>query len=59
MCSITAHEKLQPTYYDDAGSGGGRAIHNNSTTAALESLGDNLTFIHCWIKLFHNNYEVG
>ena len=47
MCSIPAHDKLQSTYVDDAGSGGGRAIPNNATTAALESLGATLTFIHC------------
>ena len=35
MCSITAHDKQQPTYVDDASSGGGRSIPKNSTTAAL------------------------
>ena len=39
MCSITAHEKLQSTYVDDASSIGGRAIPKNAKTAALESLG--------------------
>ena len=58
MCSINAHDKQQPTYVDDAGSGGGRAITKNETTSALESLGATLNFIHCWLKLFHNNYEV-
>ena len=56
MCSITAHNKLQPTYVDDASSGGGRAIPKNETTAALESLGATLNFIDFWLKLFHNNY---
>ena len=34
MCSITAHDKQQHIYVDDASSGGGRAIPNNSTTTA-------------------------
>ena len=36
MCYITAHDKQQPTYVDDATSGGGRAIPKNTTTVALE-----------------------
>ena len=35
MCYITAHDKKQPTYVDDASSGGGRIIPNNATTALL------------------------
>ena len=35
MCSITAHDKLQPTYVDDAISVIGREIPNNATTAGL------------------------
>ena len=58
MCSITAHDKLQPIYVDDASSVGSRGIPNNATTVALESLGATLNFIRCWLKLFHNNYEV-
>ena len=58
MCSITAHDKLQPTYVDDASSGGGIAIPNNATTAASESLGATLNFIDFWLKLFHKNYVV-
>ena len=36
MCSTNEHDKLQPTYVDDASSVGGIEIPNNSTTAALE-----------------------
>ena len=36
MCSITAHDKLQPIYVDDASSVGSRGIPNNATTVALE-----------------------
>ena len=39
MCSITAHDNQQHTYIDDSGSGSGRGIPKNATTAALESLG--------------------
>ena len=35
MCSIPAHDKQQTACVDDAGNGGGRAIHNNSTPSAL------------------------
>ena len=58
MCSIPAHDKLQPTCVDDSGSGSSRAIPKNATTAALESLGATLNFIHCCLKLVHENYEV-
>ena len=58
MCSITAHDKLQLTYVDDASIIGDRAIPKNETTAALKSLGETLNFICCWLKLFHKNYEV-
>ena len=58
MCSITVHDKIKPTYVDGAISVGSRAIPNNATAAALESMGATLKFIYCWLKLFHNNYEV-
>ena len=57
MCSITAHDKLQPTYVDDAISVVGIAIPYNATTAAFKSLGTTLNVIDCWLKLFHKNYE--
>ena len=52
MCSITAHDKLQPTYVDDTISVGGRAITKNAATTALESIGETLNFINSWLKLF-------
>ena len=58
MCSIPSRVKQQPTYFDDEGSGVNKAIPKYATTAALESLGTALSFIHCWLKLFHNNSEV-
>ena len=35
MCYITAHDKLQPTYVDDASSVGVRVTPNNVTTSSL------------------------
>ena len=35
MCSITAHDKLQPIYVDDARSIGIKAITNNATKPSL------------------------
>ena len=33
MCSITAYDRQQPTYVDDARSAGGIAIPKNETTS--------------------------
>ena len=35
MFSITAHDKLIPTYFDESSSGVGRAIPKYATTSAL------------------------
>ena len=58
MCSITAHYKQQPTYVENASSGGGRAIPKNATLAELQSLGATLNFIDFWLKNFQHNYQV-
>ena len=52
MCYITSHDSQQPTYVDDASSGGGREITKNATTAALKLLGTTLNNIDCLIKHF-------
>ena len=36
MCSITTHDKLKPTYFDDSRSVSGRSIPKNKTTKSLE-----------------------
>ena len=36
MCSITAHDRQQPTYVDDAISAADRAITKNKTTKELK-----------------------
>ena len=57
MCSITAYDRQQPTYVDDARSAGGIAIPKNETTVALKSLGATLNVIDFWIKHFKQNYQ--
>ena len=44
MCFITEHDKLQPTYVDDAISVDGISIPKNETSVALESIGATLFF---------------
>ena len=46
MCSITVHDRQQPTYVDDTSSAGGRSITKNTITAELKSLGATLNFIY-------------
>ena len=57
MCSITSHNRQQPKYVDDAHSAGSRAITNNSTIAALKSLGATINFIDYWLKHFQKYYQ--
>ena len=57
ICSIFSHDKQQPTYVDGESSGLDRPIPKNETTEALKSLVYTLSFIDCWSKLFHHNYE--
>ena len=52
ICSITAHDRQQPTYVYGASSDVGRSIRNNGTTATLKLLGATFNFIHCWLKHF-------
>ena len=45
MCSLVAHDKIQPAYEDDESSIGDRSIPKNETTKALKYLGATLNFI--------------
>ena len=56
MCYITAHDRQQHIYVDDASSTVGRAIPHDAKIEALKSIGATLNFIYCWIKHFQNNY---
>ena len=57
ICSLVAHNKIQPAYEDDEISIGDRPIPKNTTTKALEGLGATLNFIDIWLKLFEENYD--
>ena len=52
MCSLVAHDKMQPYYEDDE-----RSLGDSSTTKALTALGATLNFIDIWLKLFLGNYS--
>ena len=52
MCSLVAHDKMQPYYEDDE-----RSLGDSSTTKALTALGATLNFIDIWLKLFLDNYS--
>ena len=56
MCSLVAHDKLQPDYEDDLSSIGDRSIPNDATIKTLEALGATFNFIDIWLKLLRENY---
>ena len=56
MCSLVAHDRLEPDYKDDESSIGDKEIPNDATTKTLDSLGATLNFIDMWLKLFLGNY---
>ena len=57
VCSLVAHDILQPEYKDDESSIGDRSIPDNATTKELESLGPTINFIDIWLKLFLEHCE--
>ena len=56
MCTLVAHDRLQPDYEDDVSSIGDRAITNDATIKTLESLGANFNCIDIWLKFIRENY---
>ena len=56
MCSLVAHDKIQPDYEDYKNSILDRSIPKNETTKLLKSLGATLNFIDIFLKLFDENY---
>ena len=56
MCSLVAHDRLQPDYEDDVSSIGDREIPNDATIKTLEALGATFNFIDIWLKLLCENY---
>ena len=57
MCSIDAHEKQHPSYFDDGSHGGGKVIRPYLKTEKLDSLCATFDFIDYWIKWFDQNYQ--
>ena len=56
MCSLVAHDRLQPDYEYDVSSIGDRAIPNYATIKTLESLDATFNFIGIWLKFLRENY---
>ena len=54
MCSIEAHDRMHPTEYCDASSGGGRPLPYELKKYVLLSLGLTLNFADSWLQLFKN-----
>ena len=57
MCSLFAHDKMQPDCEDDECSIGDGSILIDATPKALEALGATINFINIWLKLFLKNYN--
>ena len=57
MCSLVAHDKIQPAYEDEEISIGNRLIPKHATTESLEALGATLNFIVKQLKLLVDNYD--
>ena len=56
MCSLVAHDKMQPNDEDDESSLGYRSITKYSITKELTALSATLNFIDIWLKIFLDNY---
>ena len=56
MCSLVAHDKIQPDDEDDEISIEDKSIPKNATTKALKSLGATFNFFGIWLKLFLDHY---
>ena len=57
ICSLVAHDKIQPYYEDDESSIVDRLIPKNETIESLEALGATINVIDIWLKLFEENYD--
>ena len=56
MCSLVAHNSLEPDYKDHESSISDRAIPNDAAIKTLNSLGATFNFIDIWLKMLHENY---
>ena len=50
MCSIDAHEKQQPSSFDDGNGSGGNTLPSSSRTEALVSISAIIDLIYCWMQ---------
>ena len=57
MCSLIAHDKIEPYYEDNEISLGYGSIPNDATPKSLEALGATINFIGIWLKFFLGNYN--
>ena len=57
MCSLVAHDKIQPAYEDYEISIVDRSIPKYATAKALKSLGATINFIDIWLKLLLDKYD--
>ena len=57
VCSLVAHDKMQPNHEDYESSLGDRSIPKYETTKALIALCATLNFIDIWLKLIIGNYS--
>ena len=58
MCSLVAHDRLEPDYKDDESSIGDREIPNDATIKTLEELGATFNFIDIWLKFLRGKFCV-
>ena len=56
MCSLVAHDSLEPDYKDNESSIGDRAIKNDAKVKTSDSLSATFNFIDIWLKLLRENY---
>ena len=56
MCSLVAHDTLEPDYKYDESSIVDRAIPNDVTIKTIYSLGATYNFIYIWLRLLRGNY---
>ena len=57
ICSLVAHDKMQPDHEYDERKLGDRSMPKYATLKALTALGATLNFIDIWLKLFRGNFN--
>ena len=57
MCSLVAHDKIQPDYEDVEISLGDSSIPKDATPKSLKELCATLNFIDIWLNFFPENYS--